>query len=479
MQENRRHKRYTLKIMEVEGKMIFASDVKIIDISIDGISVKANKRLNIGSEYLLKLDDKKKTISLKGAVVWSSLSESREGPGGASVPIYTVGMKFNNISVEKITELLEFIEGHKKEEVPVTGGQRLNIRFRMKDPGNATLNFPATYKVKTISLGGMLIECMRDLQVDSRIPMELSVHDDKPVTFVGRVVSCNVIGGGGQRLYGIGIEFLDLTDQDREVLSTFMEYCNIVEIGNEADATADKAVDEDIPGISPEFLDKVEYLWKWHKTIGYYKVLGIKENASDREIKLAFRAMTQEFHPDKMSKGSDDLKHKIREIFSYAAAAHATLIDPKLRKEYDTRVISKAGPEIEPVKVIVHYANGRLIKGHANDFSPARPSFHVLPIEFGPADKGIEVPIRELKALFFVKDFTGNRARFEKKEFTKGQQISGRKVEVTFADGEVLVGSVLGYDPQRLGFFVTPADSQSNNLRVFVVSAAVKNFRFL
>jgi Tfp pilus assembly protein PilZ len=399
MQDKRRHTRYTLKVMEVEGKIMFASEVKIIDISIGGISLKANRRLNIGSEYLLKLNDKKKAISLKSTVVWSSLNESRKSPSGELIPIYTVGLKFNNISVEKITELLEFIEGHKKEEVSVTEGQRLNVRFHVNDPGKAILNFPARYKVKTISLGGMLIECVRDFEVDSRIPMELSLHDDKPIKFVGRVASCKVIDSGGQKQYDIGIEFLDLTDKDREVLTTFVEYCNIMETGNEADTTANKTV--------------------------------------------------------------------------------ATLIDPKLRKEYDTRPVPGVRPEMETAKVVVRYADGKLIKGYTHDFLPTRPSFHVRPIEFEPTDKGVEVSVKELKAVFFVKDFTGNRAYYERKEFTAGQQLSGRKVEVTFADGEVIVGSVLGYDPRRLGFFVTPADPQSNNLRVFVISTAVSKFRYL
>jgi Tfp pilus assembly protein PilZ len=479
MQDKRRHKRYTLKLAEVEGKIMSASEVKIIDISIDGISVKANRRLNIGSEYLLKLDDKKKVISLKGTVVWSTLSESRKCSGCEVVPIYTVGMKFNDIPVQQITELMDFIGGHKKEEVPMTGGRRLNVRFHMKDPANVTLNFPAKYKVKIISFGGMLIECMKDLAVDSRIPMELSVHDDKPIKVMGRVVTCKAIDDGGQKIYAIGVEFLDLTDADRAALTTFIEHCNIAEPGNEADKTADKFADEDIPGILQEFIDKVEYLWRWHKTLGYYKVLGIKEDATDHEIKYAFRAMTHEFHPDKLSKAPDDLKHKMSEILVYLTAAHATLTDPKLRKEYDMRSVSRAEPEMKPVKVVVHYADGRLIKGHANDFYPASPSFHIHPIEFAAADKGIEVLMKELKALFFVKDFTGNRAYFDRKEFAKGQQLSGRKVEVTFADGEVLLGSVLGYDRRRPGFFVTPADSHSNNLRVFVVSASVKNFRYL
>jgi hypothetical protein len=134
---------------------------------------------------------------------------------------------------------------------------------------------------------------------------------------------------------------------------------------------------------------------------------------------------------------------------------------------------------IEPVKVIMRYANGKLIKGYTNDFFPNKPLFHVQSIESQPTDKGVEVYVKELKAVCFVKDFVGNAAYDEIRHLAEGQQYSGRKVEVTFADGEVLVGSTMGYDPSRLGFFVTPVDPQSNNLRVFVISAAVKNFRFL
>jgi hypothetical protein len=134
---------------------------------------------------------------------------------------------------------------------------------------------------------------------------------------------------------------------------------------------------------------------------------------------------------------------------------------------------------MEPVKVIMRYANGKLIKGYTNDFFPDKPLFHVRSIESQPTDKGEEVSIKELKAVFFVKDFVGNAAYNEIKYFAEGQQHSGRKVEVTFTDGEVLVGSTLGYDPSRPGFFVTPMDPKSNNLRVFVIAAAVRNFRFL
>jgi hypothetical protein len=84
-----------------------------------------------------------------------------------------------------------------------------------------------------------------------------------------------------------------------------------------------------------------------------------------------------------------------------------------------------------------------------------------------------------LKAVFFVRDFAGNPMHEERKEYKEGEKPQGRKVEVMFKDGEVLVGTTLGYDPSRPGFFIFPADPKSNNVRVFVVSTAVKKVRFL
>jgi Tfp pilus assembly protein PilZ len=222
MEDKRRFKRFTLNIHEINGKMLFATQVKVIDISIGGISIKANRRLNIGSEYSLKLEGMK-TISLRGSVVWSSLGESRGMPDGEVVPIYSAGLKFTNMSAEKTAELLSFIDSNKKEEVQVTGGTRLNVRFHINDPEKAILNFPSSYKVKKIGLGGMLIECVRDLEIESRIPMELSLRADNPVEFVGRVVSCQLTGSGVQRQYDIGIEFIELTGKERELLASFID----------------------------------------------------------------------------------------------------------------------------------------------------------------------------------------------------------------------------------------------------------------
>jgi len=241
MHDKRRYKRFKLNDLEVNGKMVLATEVKVIDISVSGISIKADRRLNIGSDYALKLEGGK-TISLRGTVVWCSLIDSRKGPKGELIPMYSAGMQFKDMSKERIIELQYLIESHKIKEIHVIGGTRLNIRFHIKDPENAILVYPDNYKVKTISLGGMLIECFRDFEIESRLPMEMFIHDDNTLKFVGRVASSKAIDKEDQKQYDIGIEFLDLTEKDREILTSFIDYNAVKNTGNKRETPKDKTV---------------------------------------------------------------------------------------------------------------------------------------------------------------------------------------------------------------------------------------------
>ena len=115
------------------------------------------------------------------------------------------------------------------------GSSRLNIRFHIDDEKKTLLNYPASYKVKKISLGGMLVECVLPLEIESKIPMELFLHDDNIIRFVGRVASCLVLEADGQELYDIGIEFLELTDKKKDILKSFVDYCAAIEVRDKAD----------------------------------------------------------------------------------------------------------------------------------------------------------------------------------------------------------------------------------------------------
>jgi hypothetical protein len=80
------------------------------------------------------------------------------------------------------------------------------------------------YRVKTISLSGMLIESEYELELESIIPMELSLQTGKVVNFPGRLVSCEATECAGTSCYESGVEFIDLTDEDRDVISAFVDY---------------------------------------------------------------------------------------------------------------------------------------------------------------------------------------------------------------------------------------------------------------
>jgi len=134
---------------------------------------------------------------------------------------------------------------------------------------------------------------------------------------------------------------------------------------------------------------------------------------------------------------------------------------------------------MEAIKVVARFADNRLLKGYTQDFFPNKSLFHIHPVDSTRFKESIEISVKDLKALFFVRDFQGNPDYDERKAFDPKEQISGKKVEVTFLDGEVLVGTTLGYEPKRPGFFLHPPDPKSNNIRVFVVSSAVHNVRFL
>jgi hypothetical protein len=122
-------------------------------------------------------------------------------------------------------------------------------------------------------------------------------------------------------------------------------------------------------------------------------------------------------------------------------------------------------------EVVARYLNGKVVKGVSLDVDPGRPLCHIRTTE-----GTLEVKLKELKALFFVKDLLGDAARDEvlKLEADDGRARGSFPIELEFADGEKLVGLTVRYPPIRPFFFVLPADTRSNNVRVLVNKAAVK-----
>ncbi len=134
---------------------------------------------------------------------------------------------------------------------------------------------------------------------------------------------------------------------------------------------------------------------------------------------------------------------------------------------------------MEPAKIVARFLHGGIIKGYTQNFFPDQPHFHIRPLASEIPDELIEVQIKDLKAVFFVRDFLGNRLYREENTLSRGAKIPGRIVEITFKDKEVMIGSVMDYDPMRPGFFLFPTDPYSNNLKVFIVSLTVDRVYYL
>jgi len=130
---------------------------------------------------------------------------------------------------------------------------------------------------------------------------------------------------------------------------------------------------------------------------------------------------------------------------------------------------------------VVRLNDGSLLKGYLKDFSP---DMETVVLREAETDKVHTLKTGDMKAVFFVKSFEGDYDYKDKKSYGI-RKPTGKRVIVKFKDGERLVGFVDGKVPWQKGFFLSsrgndgkgffllPADEDTNNIKVFVISSSV------
>jgi hypothetical protein len=122
-------------------------------------------------------------------------------------------------------------------------------------------------------------------------------------------------------------------------------------------------------------------------------------------------------------------------------------------------------------KIVVHEKSGNILKGTTADFLPKRPLFHIA-VGGIHGEEIKKIFINNLKAIFFVKDFSGNKDYEETQDFAD-RPSSAKKIRAIFIDGEIITGHTHALNLNQPGFFLVPADPQSNNERIFIIFSAL------
>jgi hypothetical protein len=215
--EQRRAPRFLVE--GIHGTMTSASQVEILNMSISGAAIRLDRNLRVGGEYSLRLELNDAVLAVKGLVVWSVLSEIQKGREDETKPFYSAGMKFKDVLSQRLMELLEFIDQHKIVQDNRLGG----LRFHIDAPGKALLDVPQSYRVRVISLSGLLMETEVPLELRQSYPMEVALESGEIIRFTGRVAYCSDPAEGSPKRFEIGVAFAEMTPADRSRLGKFID----------------------------------------------------------------------------------------------------------------------------------------------------------------------------------------------------------------------------------------------------------------
>lgn len=221
----------------------------------------------------------------------------------------------------------------------------------------------------------------------------------------------------------------------------------------------------------------------------YYKTLGVERNASEDEIKKAFRKLAMKYHPDKNpdDKAAEDKFKDINE-------AYAVLSDPEKRKQYDMFGAEGFGQRFSQEDIFRNFDFGRIFselglgggfssifggggrrQGGFNPFAggrrpgppPVRATEHQLTVGFHEALKGGERSFQlagpEGPETIVVKIPAGIRTGQKLRVRGKGQGIPGGQ------RGDLFLKIQVADHPD----FRLKGDDVETELRVGVVDAVL------
>ncbi len=202
----------------------------------------------------------------------------------------------------------------------------------------------------------------------------------------------------------------------------------------------------------------------------YYKILGVNRNASQDEIKKAYRKLAVKYHPDK-TKGNKELENKFKEI----SEAYEVLKDPEKRKKYDQfgqnwKQYEQAGEGAAGFDFSDFMRQGGFGRGRKGDWeeqsSPFGDTFHFEEV-FTGGGGGARTGFSDFFEALFGEEFRSARAqpRGGRTASMRGQDVTA---ETTLTLEEAYHGTsrIIQMDGKKVRVNIKPGIQDNQTLRL-------------
>jgi len=129
-------------------------------------------------------------------------------------------------------------------------------------------------------------------------------------------------------------------------------------------------------------------------------------------------------------------------------------------------------------KIVARTKNGKCFKGYLRDGRfLMRGILRMTTVD----SQELPVDLNQLKGVFFVRDFDGNKHHLENKILLADPERPGIRVRLRFEDNETMEGVIENHLDllEASGFFFWPADPEANNDLIFVMKSSLLGFRVL
>jgi curved DNA-binding protein len=191
----------------------------------------------------------------------------------------------------------------------------------------------------------------------------------------------------------------------------------------------------------------------------FYQILGVKRDASDKELQKRYRQLARKYHPD-VNKNNAEAERNFKEV----SGAYDVLSDPKKRKLYDEfgQDSLQAGFDEERARMIRNYGRTNYGNGGSAGAQGGGSPFGASGIRY----EGDSADIHEIFGDIFGSDIfaRGGAAKKRSRAARRAQQESVQEIKVSFRDAalgkkvEITIGGA--GEPKTLKVTI-PAGSES------------------